>query len=105
MSLQSAPEVAGDDLLGLRLAVCAVQEGGHRAGWWEQPGSAAVCQGDRAGAAHGELALGTADSSVGALFVRQGVWMADNCFFPSFPGRQKMLQAPNYHENSESFLV
>lgn len=67
---KSAVEFAGDELLGLSLAVCVVQEGGtHKAEWWKQPRSAAVWQGDRAGAAHRELAVVTDDRSVGALFV------------------------------------
>lgn len=72
---------------------------------WKQPHSAAVWQRERTGAAHREVAVVTADGSVGTLFVQQGVWMADNYFFPSLPGRQKVLQAPNYHENLRSFLV
>lgn len=76
-----------------------------QAEWWKQPRSAAVWQGDRTGAAHRELAVVTDDRSVGALFVQQRVWMADNYFFPSLPGRQKVLQAPNYRENLRRFWV
>lgn len=70
-----------------------------------QPLSLPVWQGNKTGTAHRVLAAVIADSSVGALFVEQGVWLVDNYYLPSLPERQKVVQAPNYHINLRVFTV